>query len=29
VDEIALRSIKEQGVRQCLEGTQADLKAGR
>jgi hypothetical protein len=29
VDEIALRSIKEQGVRQFLEGTQADLKAGR
>lgn len=29
VDEITLRSIEEQGVRQFLEGIQADLKAGR
>ena len=29
VDEITLRSIEEQGVRQFLEGIQADLKAGQ
>jgi group II intron reverse transcriptase/maturase len=29
VDETTLRSIEEQGVKQFLEGIQADLKAGR
>jgi len=29
VDEVTLRSIEERGVRQFLEGIQADLKAGR
>src|ERR1700688_3279489 len=29
VDEITLRSIEEQGVRQFLEGIHAELKAGR
>jgi RNA-directed DNA polymerase len=29
VDEATLRSIEERGVRQFLEGIQADLKAGR
>jgi RNA-directed DNA polymerase len=29
VDEITLRSIEEQGVKQFLEGIQADLKAGQ
>jgi len=29
VDEVTLRSIEEQGVKQFLEGIQADLKAGR
>jgi RNA-directed DNA polymerase len=29
VDETTLRSIEEQGVRQFLEGIQADLKAGQ
>jgi len=29
VDEMTLQSIEEQGVRQFLEGIQADLKAGR
>jgi len=29
VDEVTLRSIEEQGVKQFLEGVQADLKAGQ
>src|SRR5207237_8457293 len=29
VDEITLRSIEERGVKQFLEGMQADLNAGR
>jgi len=29
VDEVTLRSIEERGVKQILEGIQADLKAGR
>src|ERR1700736_5237707 len=29
VDEITLRSIEERGVREFLEGIQAELKAGR
>src|SRR5271165_962787 len=29
VDEVTLRSIEEQGVTEFLEGTQADLQAGR